>query len=463
MIKQVLDHEYLATRAGWLSTQLADGDAAPAQADLPAGEPPSREELEEVRRRLLQAADAEADPHLIEEYPPPTLDGETLPQLANVAYFARDGFTSILQSALEAYFDEVTPSVIAEPPEPMGPGLAPGDVPLPDPVTDRALAITDEHSGLLGAYEITDPGWVNSVLAMGWRALRKRHPFRAQRPRPRPLARDARLVLVADWGSGIPRARNVASAMRRVIEPDIGRRQQHVIHLGDVYYSGWKREYDRNFLAHWPVAQGDPVGSWCLNGNHDMYSGGYGYYGHLLQDARFAEQDGSSWFSLENDDWQVLGLDTAYDDHALADPQAAWVAEKLSSHAARRTMLLSHHQLFSAFGSDGPKLRQKLNEPLTSGRVDAWFWGHEHRCVLYEDGYQHVGKARLIGHGGVPVYAHHEPISPPVRYQLSRSFATAGEEWALMGFAVVELSGRDAEMRYFDEWGNEIPEMGEKL
>jgi hypothetical protein len=464
VIKQVLTHDYLATRAGWLSTQLADGDAEPPQADLPEGEPPSREELEAVREMLMRAAEQGPDAHLAEEHPPPPLDGgETLPDLANVAYFARDGFTSLLQSALEAYFDEHAPGIVEEPPEPIGQGLAPDEAPLPDPVTDRSLAVADEQDQLFGAYEITDPGWVNSIIAMGWRSLRKPHPFKAERPRPRPLAPDARLVLVADWGSGIPRARNVADAMRRIIEPDIGRREQHVIHLGDVYYSGWKREYDRNFLAYWPVAPGEPVSSWSLNGNHDMYSGGHAYFGHLLQDPRFAEHDGSSWFSLENDDWQLLGLDTAYDDHALKDPQGAWVAEKLRSNPDRRTVLLSHHQLFSAYGSDGPKLRDKLRDPLDSGRIDAWFWGHEHRCVLYEDGYQNVGKARLIGHGGVPVYAHHEPIASPARYQLTRSFATGWEEWALMGFAVVELSGRHANVRYLDEWGNEIEEIAETL
>jgi hypothetical protein len=71
--------------------------------------------------------------------------------------------------------------------------------------------------------------------------------------------------------------------------------------------------------------------------------------------------------------------------------------------------------------------------------------------------------ARLIGHGGVPVYAHHEPIASPARYQLTRSFATGWEEWALMGFAVVELSGRHADVRYLDEWGNEIEEIAETL
>jgi hypothetical protein len=35
---------------------------------------------------------------------------------------------------------------------------------------------------------------------------------------------------------------------------------------------------------------------------------------------------------------------------------------------------------------------------------------------------------------------------------------TQWEEWALMGFAVVELSGRDAHVRYVDEFGGTYAE-----
>ena len=43
-----------------------------------------------------------------------------------------------------------------------------------------------------------------------------------------------------------------------------------------------------------------------------MYSGGHGFF-EMLQDQRFAKQNGSSYFLLENDDWQVFGLDTSFD------------------------------------------------------------------------------------------------------------------------------------------------------
>jgi hypothetical protein len=126
-------------------------------------------------------------------------------------------------------------------------------------------------------------------------------------------------------------------------------------------------------------------------------------------------------------------------------------------------MLLSHHQLFSAYASNGDKIRDKLRGPLDSGRITAWFWGHEHRCVAYEDGTGDVGKARLIGHGGVPVYSHREPNVSPVKFHYTESFPTSWEEWALMGFAVIEFSGRHADVRYFNEFGTEIQDMTEVL
>ena len=170
-----------------------------------------------------------------------------------------------------------------------------------------------------------------------------------------------------------------------------------------------------------------------------MYAGGHGYFEVLLADDRFERQADSSWFSLENDHWQLLALDTAYSDHDLTGGQAKWVADKVSENPDRKTMLLSHHQLFSAFGNGGPKLEEALRTVLSADQIDAWLWGHEHRCVVYEP-QQHVGFARCIGHGGVPVYAEHGP-EPGVRWYLEQSFQQGLEEWALQGFAVLDFDG----------------------
>jgi hypothetical protein len=41
-------------------------------------------------------------------------------------------------------------------------------------------------------------------------------------------------------------------------------------------------------------------GSWSLNGNHDVYSGGHAYFDVLLRDPRVARQEQSSFFSFVN-------------------------------------------------------------------------------------------------------------------------------------------------------------------
>ncbi len=131
-----------------------------------------------------------------------------------------------------------------------------------------------------------------------------------------------------------------------------------------------------------------------------MYSGGYGYYDTLLADLRFGRQAKSSFFRLYNKHWQILGLDTAYDENGLRDPQAKWVVETLGANQ-QKTMLLTHHQFFSAYENSqdvGVVLRRKLRPVLAAGRIDAAVWGHEHRCLTYSS-YENIRYPRLIGHG----------------------------------------------------------------
>lgn len=188
----------------------------------------------------------------------------------------------------------------------------------------------------------------------------------------------------------------------------------------------------------------------------------------LGKDKRFALQEGSSFFNLENQDWQVLGLDTAWEapdwrgeKGALMDPQAQWVMEKLDEPPARKTLLLSHHQLFSAYEGGSPELEAKLRNVLSTGRIDAWFWGHEHRCVLYKANYKEefskgVRFGRCIGHGGVPVYANERQLPEPIEYEYQEPLPEKGwERWARFGFAVLDFDGGRIHVRYIDETGYE--------
>ncbi|HKQ50374.1 MAG TPA: metallophosphoesterase [Phycisphaerae bacterium] len=274
-----------------------------------------------------------------------------------------------------------------------------------------------------------------------------------------------RLVLVGDWGTGLPRAQAVAAQMRIKIDEALAQGVSvHVIHLGDVYYSGWGREYKKRFLPYWPVRAGEAqrVGSWCLNANHDMYSGGYGYFGDALGDPRFAawQNDGhkpTSFFSLVNAHWKILGLDTGWDNAGLKDPQNQWLEDELRSAGGRKTLLLSHHQLFSAFDEVASTLVKKVTPILSRNPVTAWFWGHEHRCMSFA-AHANVKFGRCVGDGGVPVYQWHkesDPYPPPGLYEHRRFILNGLERWAYMGFAVLDLTNDKIEAKYVDDKGIE--------
>jgi len=67
------------------------------------------------------------------------------------------------------------------------------------------------------------------------------------------------------------------------------------VHLGDVYYTGDLNEEQEKFLNYWPQGK---LGSFSLNSNHEMYSGGQGYFNKLLKDSKFAFQQNCSFFLL---------------------------------------------------------------------------------------------------------------------------------------------------------------------
>lgn len=223
-----------------------------------------------------------------------------------------------------------------------------------------------------------------------------------------------------------------------------------------MYYTGSKREYEKNFLRHWPVKHGEDIGSFILCGNHDMYRGGHDYYGTALADPRFAQQAHKSVFALRNEYWQFLGLDTAYADKQISNGQDQWIQDQLNSAPNHRTTMLSHHQLWSAYRAHaGGGLRKQIGHILATGRIDAWFWGHEHRCLVYEP-QGGVEFTSCVGHGGIPSYliaAQRKPYPRGLRYDYRKRHGIGFEPWSTFGFAVIDLDDRDMHVRYIDESG----------
>lgn len=237
-------------------------------------------------------------------------------------------------------------------------------------------------------------GWATVV----WEKLKHLVPHDMVRPgteQATPFADSARIAVVGDWGTGLYGAPKIAQAVMADPDPFA-----IVMHLGDVYYSGTRAEVDKRFLKSWPR----PNGAVCraLNSNHEMYSGGDAYFDRILPSFG---QDGS-YFAYQNSHWTLIGLDVAYQDHAIDDEQVRWILEIVRKAGERKIVLFSHHQLYSNLEVEqGYKLwsHPQFGALLGSKRVFAWYWGHEHRCTVYEAPDQNFGLwARCIGHGGMP-------------------------------------------------------------
>jgi hypothetical protein len=288
---------------------------------------------------------------------------------------------------------------------------------------------------------------------------------------------DARIAIVGDWGTGGGPALSVARQMAQ-LRPDM------VIHLGDIYYSGTHRECQANFLdivdevfdranTHTPI--------YSLAGNHDMYSGGEGYYTLIDRLNSGPLQQRASFFCLRSADnaWQLLGMDTGLNDYSplsvtdtltyLEPDEEQWHFERIAEFPGR-TILLSHHQPFSAFSQIGaeneegrlcahnPRLLASYQKLLSAGRpIPAWFWGHEHSLYVYQP-HLDVVRGRCLGHGAIPVFAAEAPyvalpkLDNPPSLLSSVRIDAAGDVYG-NGFAILQLdpTKKAAEVRYYQD------------
>ena len=203
------------------------------------------------------------------------------------------------------------------------------------------------------------------------------------------IADKAEVAVMGDWGTNLYGAPVSAASIKAKGGYEL------LVHLGDIYYSGTKAEVQERFLQVWPSAAAKL--NRALNGNHEMYSGGFAYFDDILP--KFQQR--SSYFALGNQNWLLIGLDTAHTDHDLDDEQVAWLHRVLQSASQRKLILFSHHQPFSSLATQGPKLLTKLADILAARKVTAWYWGHEHECIIYER-HQSGMLGRCIGHGGIP-------------------------------------------------------------
>ena len=329
-----------------------------------------------------------------------------------------------------------------------------------------ALDATDFYQ-----YGSFDPGWLGTFFHL----LESRPaPFPTHVARNiSPIVRiddGATIGITGDWGTGDASSRSIAQRMAD-LKPD------HTIHLGDIYYAGAENEVRNKFLALWPAGTSPSAPSFALNGNHEMYSGGVGYFEVLLNDPRFKAQQGLSYFSLQNDHWTIIAIDTAYyarnfylDGFIDTDVQLPWMATltRAARQAGRRVILLTHHagvDIEPSGASVTATVADIWNQVLhaTDGGPDYWYWGHVHAGYALAPFPIAGGRnlmARCVGHCGVPwlPYAAESGLGAngfTLEWGENRRANDVEEPArALNGFLVLRLRGDQIVEEFRDENGN---------
>jgi hypothetical protein len=343
-----------------------------------------------------------------------------------------------------------------------------------------------------------DPGWLTAAitwLAYYWDGqLPDYAPPTKSTPQPFPLPPPAsagqplRVGILGDWGTGEQEAIAVLNQLMQQ-NPDL------IIHVGDIYYSGTHDECITNFLnlindARAKHRRQIPV--YNLPGNHDYYSGGQGFYNILPQinlGAAHGQIQENSFFCLQNDSWQLEGMDTGYNDHDLlkvADDttklrpdEAAWHEQQLAAAGTRKVILLSHHQLFSAFqtigavGSSGPAYQNPyLLQNLVTWRscgnpnIVGWLWGHEHLLEVYAvpgtQGTNLPVLGRCVGNSAFPVFNNqgdYTPVTKDVPLESAPAFPNdyvetgVEDEIYAHGYVMLELGNDQAIATYYQVLG----------
>lgn len=159
-----------------------------------------------------------------------------------------------------------------------------------------------------GKFQQFDPGWTEAG-ALWLENLLKQKPDFVTTPPVIKMDDPVRIAIAGDWGTG-----NWRTAANPAPSTDVARQigflaPDYTIHLGDTYYAGTPDQEKHLLTGLWPKGS---LGALTLNSNHEMYSLAEGYYAEALAKPLFAAQEGCSYFALENANWVIVGLDSAY-------------------------------------------------------------------------------------------------------------------------------------------------------
>lgn len=316
------------------------------------------------------------------------------------------------------------------------------------------------------------------------------------------IPQGSRVAIIGDWGTGEEDAKYLFKDMIQQHSPAC------IIHLGDVYYAGRTSETSSNFTnvinaVFTELGVNIPV--FTIPGNHEYYSLGYPYFAALpglnrSLGSQYLQQ--ASYFCLRvaGCDWQFLAMDTGYNDSDPSDEfdpasegphlrssEREWHKDKLdSNNFTGTTILLSHHQLFSAnakingmFSWDGIWHSEYLNMGLLNtfqkyfkDRIACWIWGHEHNFAAYQNNLEGLAKGRLLGCSAYEEetasnpytvncddYPYYTDNSHPNGYQVSNANGYYNHAYCILDFSNCNSANDSVSANYYEypSWGGSTP------
>lgn len=300
-------------------------------------------------------------------------------------------------------------------------------------------------------YEVLDIDWLEAACV--W----LENYFKTKRPFPQPAAwfnipDSVSLALFGDWGGGTWKDNNVATTITKEInhlQTDIN------IHLGDVYYAGEPESEQQYLLDLWPAGK---LANFTLNSNHEMYPLGKGYFDTTLANNLFKNQKGKSFFALENTDWIIVGLDSAFDadtNHLYLKGKINQVQKDFLAQVAtknKNVIVLSHHNPLDISGQNKNTFWDEVATPL-GDTLKYWYWGHIHGAAVYKTVDNNVN-CRLIGHGVIPwgnaTSLHNSDAV--VWYENKKPSPIDGAR-VQNGFVHIELEGKTLSEKFYGEDG----------
>jgi predicted phosphodiesterase len=337
---------------------------------------------------------------------------------------------------------------------------------LPAPEA-KAVELSVDPGGSIwgtGQYQQLDPRWVEAAALWLEHILSGKFKFPDGQPIVVPMPDQVTIAMAGDWGTGDWGTAANPAASTKIRKLIAAQNADFTIHLGDVYYAGTSEEEANKLLKLWPAGS---TGSFTLNSNHEMYSGATPYFTEVLGHGQFQLQSPFSFFALENSNWVVVGLDSAYygDENALYQDGALDAAAQIpflqaQAQKGKKVIVLTHHNGLAedgsipAAGTAQSRLWNDVMQAFQGSPPPAyWYWGHVHTGVVYNP--VNGILCRCAGHGALPWATASELQNNPNVAWVEKRLANDPDDTLRLcnGFAVLSLAGANISETFYDENG----------